>query len=947
VPEQPQRLGPERWRAVSPHLDRAFDLAGEERDAFLRSLREQDPQVAADLETLLARREALSRDGFLEDPVASWPDRTLAGQTIGAYTLRSLIGQGGMGSVWLAERSDGRFQGQAAVKLLNLALLSPTGQERFRREGSMLARLTDPGIARLLDAGVSPGGQPYLVLEYVEGQPIGAFAAARGLDTDARIGLVLQVLAAVGHAHANLIVHRDIKPSNILVTAEGTAKLLDFGIGKLLGGEEESLTRDDRALTLEYAAPEQMTGGAITTATDTHAIGLLLYELLTGRRAYETKGRTPSEVERLVCQEVPTRPSQVMRGVGGDLDAIVMKALRKEPGRRYPSAATMEDDLRRYLDGRPVLARPDSTRYRFRKFVGRHRTGVAVGMAIAALLVAGAVRERALRARAEAEARKAAAVKDYLVTVFEVSDPFGRPDPHGGEATARTLLDRGASRLDASLAGQPEALTELRGVLGWVYSRLGAFDSAARLLERALAEKRALYGNQSLAVAEAADRLGDALGSLNRFDEAEPLLREALAIRRQRLGDESAETAKSLDSLATLLQARNDYVQAEALFREALALRRAIYGNAHRLVAESLNNLGVLLYLRGRYDEAEPLYREALAVHLAQRGEEHPLTTITMQNLAQVQSNRGEVDESIALYRRSLASKRKILGNTHPNVTIHLNNLGITLANERHELAEAEALIREALAGDRQTFGERHSYVAESLDNLATVLRLKGDFDEAERTYRQALEMNRGLFGAEHARIGKNLGNLAMTRHARGDLPGALGLYRESIGIYERLVGRTHPRYLTLSIGLGKALRESGQALEAEAILREIAGRLDPANSVQRGPFILAQVALGQALVARGRANEARPLLERALPLARQRFGDRDWRTGEASLALGACLAAAGEYERAEPLLRDASERLEPQARARPALAQAARTALESVRVARSRDGASGRLAVR
>ena len=929
----PGRFSPERWQAISALLDQSLELSPGERTTWLAELRAENPELAADVESLLGQREAVSREGFLAGS-PDMPPPSLAGHLVGAYTLRSPIGAGGMGNVWLADRSDGRFEGRAAVKLLNLALVSPVGQERFRREGSMLARLAHPGIARLLDAGVSPTGQPYLVLEYVEGRRIDAFAEAKQLTIEDRIGLLLQVLSAVGHAHANLIVHRDLKPSNILVTEDGTAKLLDFGIGKLLETEGaeglDSLTRDERVLTLQYAAPEQIRGDLVTTATDTHAVGLLLYELVTGRRAWETAGRTYAEIERIVCEQDPVRPSRIARRVGSDLDAIVMKALRKEPARRYPSAQAMEDDLRRFLEGRPVLARPDTAAYRVRKFLGRHRTGAAVVAVLVGLLAGGVVRERALRARAEGEARKAAAVKDYLVSVFEVSDPFGQPDPEGGKATARVLLDRGAARLDASLANSPEAQTDLRGVLGWVYSRLGAYEAGEPLLRRALEEKRARYGTRSLAVADAADKLGAALAELDRLDEAEALLHEALALRRELLGNRHSDTATSLNSLATLLQARNRFDAAEPLFREAVAIRRGIMGDS-QLCADSLNNLALLLFLRDRFDEAEPLYREAIAIGVRASGEDHVLHTITRQNLAQVQVVRGQIDEAVGLLRTSLVTKRRILGDSHPSVTIHLNNLGFILASEKGELAEAEALIREALAGDRKTWGERHSFVAESLDNLATVHRLKGDFDEAERTYREVLEMNRSLFGPEHGRVAKNLGNIALTLHMKGDVAGALLLYRESLAMYGRVVGEKHSRYTLVATNLGKALRESGQAAEAADLLRAVSGRLDAANMGQRVAFIKAQLALGRALTDLGRTEEALPMVERALEMSRQRFGERDWRTGEANLAVGACLAASGDPERAEPLLRDALGQLAGQKRAQPTLVRAAEAQLASV----------------
>ena len=545
-------MNPERWKAVDALLDDALMLPPEERAQWLADLRTRSPELADEVAELLSAEAITDHAHFLAEPVTHRADEL----QMGAYVLETPLGHGGMGSVWLARRTDGRFEGRAAVKLLNRALLSETGRERFRREGSLLGRLTHAGIARLLDAGVSPGGQPYLVLEYVEGQPIDAFAAAKRLTAAERVGLVLDVLAAVGHAHANLIVHRDLKPSNILVTSDGHAKLLDFGIAKLIdaegGGEPDTLTRVGRALTPAFAAPEQIRGETITTATDVYAIGVLLYVLLTGRHPYPLSERSASEIERLVCETTPVRPSstfasdqradadqiarataqsaspaRLRRWLRGDIDLIVMKAMRKEPERRYPTAAALEDDLRRVLDGRPVSARPDTVAYRVRKFVGRNRSGVAIAIVLMALLAAGVVRERTLRGRAEAEARKAQAVEQYLVSVFGVSNPLASPETRGADVTARALLDRGAARIDSSLANQPDVQAELREVLGSVYAGLGLFDKAEPLLRQALEQRRALYGPRHPDVAEAMDRLGNVAA------QSEPLRQGGAAAPRR------------------------------------------------------------------------------------------------------------------------------------------------------------------------------------------------------------------------------------------------------------------------------------------------------------------------------------------------------------------------------------------------------------------------------
>ena len=394
------------WQQVSQHFDRVLELSPGEREASLAALRTEDPEIAAEVEALLAEHRLACAEGFLDTAASITPpvatvESPLAGVTVGAYTLRSPIGHGGMGTVWLAARSDGRFEGQAAVKLLNAALVGRDGERRFKREGTILARLTHPHIARLIDAGVTGTGQPYLVLEYLDGRHIDRFCDEERLGIDERIRLFLDVQAAVAHAHANLIVHRDLKPSNVLVTSDGQVKLLDFGIAKLLEDDDAAsmLTREgSHALTPKYAAPEQVTGGRVTTATDVYALGVLLFELLSGQHPTGIHARSPAEFVKAVTDTEPTRlsdavqeatgsefastravqrattPERLRQILRGDLDTIVGKALKRDPAERYASVAEFADDLRRYLADQPISARPDTVGYRAAKFVKRHRT---------------------------------------------------------------------------------------------------------------------------------------------------------------------------------------------------------------------------------------------------------------------------------------------------------------------------------------------------------------------------------------------------------------------------------------------------------------------------------------------------------------------------------------------------------------------------------------------
>jgi serine/threonine protein kinase/tetratricopeptide (TPR) repeat protein len=435
-------LSPDQWQAVSPYLDQALAMTDDERGAWLSSLGEQDPALATQLAALLSEHRLLAQEGFLENRRFALPNTTgLAGQTLGPYTLISLIGQGGMGSVWLARRSDGRFERQAAVKFVNSALAGRATEERFEREGSILGRLTHPHIADLLDAGISSDGQPYLILEYVDGAAIDRYCDEHKLDVESRVRLFLDVLAAVAHAHANLIVHRDIKPSNVLVTTSGEVKLLDFGIAKLLEGEGQTgaptlLTHEGgSALTPQYAAPEQLTGQPVTTATDVYALSVLLYLLLTGQHPAGPGPHSPARLVKAITETEPLRPSDTMlsanaesvaekrattpdklrRMLRGDLDTIVVKALKKNPQERYASVTAFADDLRRYLKHETISVRPDTFAYRTAKFLRRNRTVVALSTIAIALAIGSlstgllvANRERKIAERRFAQVRQMA-----------------------------------------------------------------------------------------------------------------------------------------------------------------------------------------------------------------------------------------------------------------------------------------------------------------------------------------------------------------------------------------------------------------------------------------------------------------------------------------------------------------------------------------------------------
>jgi tetratricopeptide (TPR) repeat protein len=912
----------DRFSRVDRIFDAALDLPPDQQTAFI--VRECGDDEALRVEVLELVRAYHQADSLLDAPAARMAAplldaaAALAGpvpERIGAFRVVREIGRGGMGRVFLGERADGQFEQRVAIKLIQDG--TPGVLRRFIEERRILALLEHPGIARLVDGGLTPGGLPYFAMELVEGEPIDAYCERRGLTLDQRLELFGRVCEAVAYAHHRLVIHRDLKPSNILVTPDGQPKLLDFGIAKLLGPAATDVTRTFlSAMTPEFAAPEQIRGAAVSTATDVYSLGVLLYVLLTGERPYDLRGKPPAEVERIVCDEPPPRPSSLApaasrRALRGDLDLIVLTALQKDERRRYQSPGALAEDLMRYRRGEAIHARPDSARYRVGKFVARHRLAVGLTGLVVVTLAGAMGREMVLRGRAEVEARKAREVEQFLVGVFNVADPLARETRDDGNVTARELLERGVRRIDSSLGGQPEVQAELRGVLGRVYTSLGLYDEATPLLREALAQRTALRGASDSAVATTQDLLGTTLTQLNRYDEAEPLLREALEQRRRLLGDRHPATAESIEHLATLLEEQNKYDLAEPLYREVLAIRRSLGGDSTGEVATAIGNLGLLLHRKGAYAEAESLHRAALDIQRRVLGEGHQLTAITLQNLAMTLHTLGRFEESETYHRRALEVKRRVLGDDHPSVTVSMNNLANLLARQLGRLEEGEALARQALAGDRRTFGEEHSYVAASLANLGVILRLEGRFPEADSLLRLALAINRKVFGEHHERIAGNLSALASTRSEMGDGAGAVSYMRQSVAEYRQVLGDDHRNTAATVGSLALILAQHGDPMEAESLARVSLAKLDSARPEHRVYWIGAEHALAKSLVAQRRTDEALPLLVRLVETAEAQFGAGNWRTGDVLLTYGTALAALGRSAEARSVLRAAQAALD------------------------------------
>ncbi|HEX5717039.1 MAG TPA: serine/threonine-protein kinase [Thermoanaerobaculia bacterium] len=875
----------ERWQQVRSLFGSALERSTEEWPVWLVAACGSDAALRDEVQSLLAAHHG--GGSLLPEPGPSSPD-PLIGQQIGPYEVQRRLGGGGMGIVYLAARIDGQFRKRVALKVLKPGMDSEEILRRFRTERQILAALDHPNIARLLDGGTTGRGLPFFVMEYVEGRPITAYCEQEGLPITARLELFRTVCSAVQFAHQNLVVHRDLKPANILVGGDGTPKLLDFGIAKLLNPELAAQTlaltsNGAQPLTLEYASPEQIRGGHITTASDVYSLGVVLYELLSGRHPYRD-GCTIEEMVHQVTEVEPAAPSSAAsqresRTLAGDLDCIVLTALRKEPRHRYASVEQLSADIRRFLEGRPILARKATVGYRFGKFARRHRLGVAVAAtALLAVLLFGAgmgalaLRLAQERERAELAQRRAEQVTAFLTEIFEVSDPR---KSSGETITARAILDAGARRIGTDLEDQPEVQADLMATLGMIYHRLGLGQRALPLVEAALARRRQLLGPDHPKVAQSLNDLGVLQERDGKYPAAEASYRQALAIRRQQLGPLHPDVVESLSDLAAVLWAQGEYEAAEKQWREVLAMRRKLFGDGHVAVAGSLNNLAIALFSRGRYREAEPLLREALAIRRALLGETHVEVADGLGNLAQVLQAQGSHAEAERLERARLDLYRKLLDRDHPHVARSLNNLGFLL-QIRGRYREAEPLQLEALAIRRQRLGETHPDVAQSLYNLGVVAEGLGDLAAAENHHRAALDIRRSVFGGEHPHVADSLGQLASIQVRQGRMDSAEAYLREALAIRRKALGPDHPETATLLGELAALSATKGEFAACEGLAREAVGRLAAVQTPETWTWeaAAAQSVLGSCLSGLGRLQEGRPLLAASYSALRMKLGE-------------------------------------------------------------------------
>jgi eukaryotic-like serine/threonine-protein kinase len=859
---QATAIASERWQRLARLLEQALAQPEESRRHFVEAQCQDDPDLAREVLSLVSAHAIA--DSPLDSFAAVLQPREGEADTeppvaprVGPYLLVGELGRGGMGIVYLARRADGQYTRTVALKVAQSPVLDPGVRDRFLAERDILARLSHRNIAQLFDGGVTVEGHPYFTMELVEGRPIDVHCDEESLDVAARIRLFLQVCDAVSAAHRNLVVHRDLKPNNILVNADGEVKLLDFGIAKLLDPlrPEHETRLATRLFTRDYASPEQVRGEPVTTASDVYSLGAVLYRLLTGGVAHRFQHDTPADIERVVCDVEPPTPR-----LGPDLDNIVLKALSKDPLRRYASVDLFAQDLDHYLRGRPVAARSDSAAYRAGKFVRRHRYAVAAAAMVLVVLAAGIVATVLQAQKARAAAARAQRVSMLLTDLFKLAEPG---QLQGGTITARELLDVGTRRIAAELAGDPDAQATMYGVIGRLYRNLALNEPAGRALERALELRRQVSGTDSLAYAEALYNLADLQYERNDYAAAERTHRQALDLRR-RLAAPPRDIAASLEGVGRVLSSSGKHVDADAPLSEALLLRRSYGGERGTEIIETMHELALARLRKGDQAGGEPLFREAVEIGRRLPAVSADLRVNGLVNLARLRHRfERKPAEAEVLYREALALARRWYPSGHPDVATCLSELAAAL-RDIGRLEEAEAVATESLGMWRQRYAPNHREVIVATQRLASILVERGNATEAERLLREAL-------AASHTSMGDG-----------------------------------HPLTLTAQADLASFLQKQGRMREAVAVSE---AALDAARRKfgEKDVYVArAWASLGQLHATLGDSTRAEIELRHAVDLRRQLHARGHWRIAEAEAALGAVLHDAGRHDEAETLLAGA-----------------------------------------
>lgn len=857
------RLVDARFERVQKIFQCAIDLPAAQRQAFVERETQDDLAVREEVLSLL-EHDLVAATGPLSRAIGEALEKTdierrqaMIGQVVGNYRLAAVLGQGGAGTVYLGERADQQYSAQVAVKIVDHAAVQGSLGTRFRAERQILASLNHPNIARLIDAGETPEGRPYLVMEYVNGLTLDRYCDEQRLDLRARLKLFVDICATVQYAHQNLVVHRDLKPGNVLVTAEATPKLLDFGIAKLLDAGDVAQTADltrfnDRLLTPEYASPEQILGRAVTTASDVYSLGVMLYQLLTGLRPYHVPATISQlELERTICVVDPARPSaavarfavngskaglsdinavaaaractpdRLRRQLHGDLDAIVKRALRKEPEHRYSSVEQLALDIERYLANKAVHARQGNWLYHGQRFVRRHKVGAIMStglvLFIAGVAIVMSIQRQNLSValqRESQERQRAENISEFMLNVFTSVDPFVN---FGAEPSARDLLDQASRRIETDLGELPEVRAAQRETIGRAYRRLGLPERAVPHLVDSLRIQRRLQQSDATHTSSVVVETAIALREAGRFDESDHYFNDALKSLQLASNKQSVEYAKLLVELGRLENLRSHNTQSHDYFAQALELMRRIKGSRHPEVGSILSELANTLVWADDLDGAEKMAREAVDIYSAVN-ELHPDRVKADYHLAEILLYQGRIKQAAPIFERALAAQRLLYG-SNSIVADTLASLAQVRAAQNKPV-EAEALVREALAAHRDSGSTAYHKIGYLQTMLATILMKQQKFAEAERFLREALGLLARDLTPDHQYVASAEHYLGETLLATGKLAEAATVLTAATSRWSRTDAPAW-RAARSASSLGEALYKQGRFTEAERYLVE------------------------------------------------------------------------------------------------------------------------------